>query len=631
MEMTMPDLAADGPLARMWMAQRRTASRPLPVPPASDRETWDLSSGTAHRATRNSIISSEPGPAATPWPELRATAAMRYHRDGDREEYETALWARHLRLTRAVIAAASTLEAAWIDEVADGVLLLCEQSTWCWPAHDDARATTGAHLPDVDRPFLDLGAGEMVAQLAWTDHLLGEQLDVAAPGLRARMRREVRTRITSPFLERDDWHWLGTPDDVDNWNPWILGNVITAATHFEEDDETRRAIVRRAIGGLDIFVAAMPRDGAIDEGYSYWWNGACRLLETIDMLDACWGGFDAGSVPALRATVDFPHLMHLGGDWFVAAGDGQARPPSDLPWHSLYVAARRMGADSALRFAQSRRAASGLVATEREGLGRLLRALVDNTWASSSEGHSPLPRDVWLPSTQIWLARQDDGSSAGLTAVLKGGNNGEHHNHLDVGTVTVTVDGTPVIVDPGRPTYTSLTFSDRRYELWTMQSDWHSVPRIAGNSQGIGPAFAASGLRRTDTGDASTCEIDLVHAYPVCPVHHWRRTVQLDRAQATVRVVDAWESSGPAPDSLSHWMIAGEVEPGDGFARIRTATGSSVSLTWDDVAEARWETKELEDPMLADVWGPSLSRLTLTVHHPDANVGELALTVKVDR
>ncbi len=627
----MPNPTADGILTHMWTSHHRTVPKPLSVPPASHRATWDLSNGTAHQRTRAAMMSGKPLPDDEPWPELRATSAMRYHRDGDREEYETALRARQLRLTRAVIAAASTLETAWVDEVVNGLFLLCEQSTWCWPAHDDAVAVTGSHLPNVDRPFLDLGAGELVAQLAWTDHLLGEQLDIAAPGLRARLRREVSTRVTSPFLERDNWHWLGTPDDVDNWNPWILGNVITAATHFERDDQNRRAIVGRAIAALDVFVAAMPEDGAIDEGYSYWWNGACRALEAIDMLDATWGNFDAATVPALRATVDFPHKMHLGGDWFVAVGDGQARPPSDLPWHCLYAAAQRMGADAARRFAQSQRLASGLVATEREGLGRLLRALVDTSWAQAPQERSPLPRDVWLPSTQVWLARQSEGSAAGLSAVFKGGHNGEHHNHLDVGSVMVALDGEPVIVDPGRPTYTSLTFSDRRYEMWTMQSDWHSVPRIAGHSQGIGAAFTATDLRHVHADDEAICEADLIHAYPDNPMSHWRRSLRLDRAEEQVRIVDTWEATSAAPDSVTHWMIAGEVEPAAGFATVRTRSGSLARVTWDDGAKARWERKELEDPMLADVWGPSLSRLTLTASHLDANVGHLMLTVEAVR
>ena len=44
---------------------------------------------------------------------------------------------------------AVTLDPAWIDEAADGVILLCEQSSWCWPAHDDTRRVHGAVVPTV--------------------------------------------------------------------------------------------------------------------------------------------------------------------------------------------------------------------------------------------------------------------------------------------------------------------------------------------------------------------------------------------------------------------------------------------------------------------------------------------------
>ena len=98
-------------------------------------------------------------------------------RDGDRDTYEQAVFARQHRLSRAVVMAAATLEDAWLDEVADGVTLLCEQSTWCWPAHDDTFVAHGSVVPTVTDPFVDLGAGEVVGQLAWLDHVLGAPLD----------------------------------------------------------------------------------------------------------------------------------------------------------------------------------------------------------------------------------------------------------------------------------------------------------------------------------------------------------------------------------------------------------------------------------------------------------------------
>ncbi|WP_407320038.1 hypothetical protein UQW22_06210 [Isoptericola halotolerans] len=43
----------------------------------------------------------------------------------------------------------------------------------------------GAVLATVADPHLDLAAGDVVAQIAWTDHVLGDLLEVRHPGRRA--------------------------------------------------------------------------------------------------------------------------------------------------------------------------------------------------------------------------------------------------------------------------------------------------------------------------------------------------------------------------------------------------------------------------------------------------------------
>lgn len=45
----------------------------------------------------------------------------------------------------------------------------------------------------------------------------------------------------------------------------------------------------------------------------------------------------------------------------------------------------------------------------------------------------------------------------------------ERHNHNDIGQFIVYADGKPVIIDVGVETYTAKTFSERRYEIWTME------------------------------------------------------------------------------------------------------------------------------------------------------------------
>lgn len=611
----------------------------LPVPRASDRPSW--APEQLDETTIRELRKRAEAELGAPWPIPLAHGYARYFRDGDRDEYEQIIRAREYRLSRAAVLAAVTLDDQWLDEVADGVTLLCEQSSWCWPAHDETFSRHGAIVPTVTDPVLDLGAGEVAAQLAWIDHLLGDQLDEHVPGLRARVRYEVDLRVLTPFTVRRDWHWLGLDGNVHNWNPWIHGNVLIAALRLVDDAARRAELVELVIEGLDRYRASLPPDGAIDEGYGYWWNGACRLLEALEVLEyatkgepgaVVLGAFDGG---ALRETVAFPHRMHLGGAWYVNHADGQARPSSHQPWRALHRAARRIGERDAQAYAAAHRRPDTPVAHENQGLGRLLRALTDQEWREAAPDTSPLPRDVWLPSTQVLLARRAAGSPSGLTLAAKGGHNGEHHNHNDVGSVIVALGGVPVLVDPGRPTYTAQTFGPDRYDIWTMQSVWHNVPEIRGSAQAPGSQYAARDVSALIDDAGAALTLDLAAAYPRDDVHHWWRTARLDRPSGRITIRDSWElNPDPAQDgapsrSRIQLIAAGEVRLGAGRAEIAALDAAgTVCLTWNPAhAPCTGTVLDLADPMLGEVWGDRLTRLEIDVTALGP-VGALELTVE---
>ena len=169
------------------------ASAAGPILPVSDREAWERVEAVA-----GTIMSAARQEMGTPWPQPLASDFARYFRSGTRTDYEDLVRARQHRLTRAVVMACITAENAWLDEVADGAWLLCEQSTWCWVAHDDVHDRLGHVLPDSARPVLDLGAGEAAGQLAWLDYVLGSELDQRSPGLRERIRSEINLRVIRP-------------------------------------------------------------------------------------------------------------------------------------------------------------------------------------------------------------------------------------------------------------------------------------------------------------------------------------------------------------------------------------------------------------------------------------------------
>jgi hypothetical protein len=307
----------------------------LPVPDVTDRAAWTA----VEPAARAELLAAARGALADPLPALPASGWARAFRDGVRTEHEDAARAlRHdgaLQVVAAVLTgevAAATAPpgaSAHLDRAVDGLVALAETSTWCWAPHDRGAARRGEVLPDPDRPFLDLGAAEVASLVAWSDHVLGPHLDLRAPGLRGRLRREVEKRVLGPFEQVRDWHWIGRDGDAHNWNPWIHGAVLEAAIALVDDPVRRDRIVRLVVEGLDHFIRVQPEDGGVDEGVQYWWLGAGRLLEALDLLPP-------REIPVLAQLVLYPHRMHLGGDWYVNVGDGPARPAVEQPWHVLH-------------------------------------------------------------------------------------------------------------------------------------------------------------------------------------------------------------------------------------------------------------------------------------------------------
>ncbi|MFG1943818.1 hypothetical protein [Nonomuraea sp. NPDC048826] len=617
-----------GPLLSLWGADASPAAlaRVL-LDPGSALPSPDLRGEPARRALALVRERAEAERGA-PWPQPLASQYARYFQDGDRTVYERQVFDRQDRLTRAVLMAAATGDDGWLAEAADGIVLLCEQSSWCWPAHEESCRPRGTVLPDPADPCVDLGAGDVAAQLAWADQALGDRLDRRFPGLRARVRAEVRTRVLEPFTRRRDWHWLGLDGHVHNWCPWICGNVLVAALRLAEPGEERALQVALALEGVDRYLASLPDDGSVDEGYEYWWHGACRALEALDVLEhATAGALDAAGVPVVRATVRFPYLMHLGGGWYVNVADSRARPPADQPWHVAHRWARRAGDAAGAAHAAAQRAAA--VSPEAE-LGRVMSELADPAWMAAEAGAPPLVASAWLPGTQLGVARTAAGTERGLALVVKGGHNAENHNHNDVGSVVVAVDGVPALVDAGRPTYTARTFGPDRYAIWTMRGDWHNVPGVRGADQRAGASFRARDVEVADDPDDFRVRLDLAAAYPVDGLERWWRTARLGRSAGEVTIEDAWRFTGAGEPSVLRYLLAGEVrQEGPGEVEVRPpGKGRAAVLTWDPgLATGSLGVRELDDPLLTSVWGDRLTRLELAL--PGTAEGSVLVRVEV--
>lgn len=229
----------------------------------------------------------------------------------------------------------------------------------------------------------------------------------------------------------------------------------------------------------------------------------------------------------------------------------------------------------------------------------------------------PLIGSFWLPDTQIAGARENKGSHKGFYFAAKGGHNNESHNHNDVGSFILYYNGHPAIVDVGVGTYTSKTFSPKRYEIWTMQSQYHNLPLINDTGQKDGQQYAARKVNFYERGKTVRFETDIARAYPEkAGIQRWLRTYELNRGRNFV-ITDDYLLKVQSGKTRQHLITACTVEndsPGNLYLR-----GKDFTLTMEyDPAQYQISVEDvaIDDQRLMGAWPEGLTRIVMEFKNP---------------
>ncbi|NCI49653.1 hypothetical protein GWC95_06955 [Sediminibacterium roseum] len=509
--------------------------KPFPLQP----DEWAKKVSDSVRA---GIIKQAEAIAGKPFTSIPATVTLEYTRNGNRVNYERLSFDKRNRLFTLVLAESMENRNRFTDDIVNGVWNICEETYWGVTAHIGAQKK-GSGLPDAADPTVDLFGAETAAVLALTDYFTGAKLDKVSPRVRERILYEVNHKILDSYEnETARYGYFGNGKrtvKVNNWDPWVVSNCMTAFLLLEKNEERRAKLTTHSMSLLDLYINGLGDDGATDEGPSYWFAAGLALFDGLSMLaDATHQEVSIFDHPLIKQLGSYIYQTHIDGEYFVNVAD--ASPKIKADGIGIYRFGKAVNNKAMMDFGAWAFHTIQDNAPKIESFFKprqLWNLAYAAEVAAAPQDEVKLP-SVYLPSVELMTAR----TANHLFIASHGGNNAESHNHNDVGDFIVYADGAPVIVDAGKGTYMAITFSRDRYKLWYNTSPYHNVPLVNGVAQQAVAAAKANNVQFNSSNNVTTFSMDLDKAYPdSAGIRAWKRSIRVDHLENNIEVKDKYQ------------------------------------------------------------------------------------------
>ena len=452
----------------------RNINNNIDIPQISDRDYWEHLSEDLKKAVINEGIKQ----ADKPWSVILLSDYRQFTESGNRIMYEDKCFSRRIKLSALVLAECVQNQGRFIKDILDGFYLIMEESSWCHPAHNShVRYSKPANVPDTEKPVIDLFAAETGAVIGTAEYLLRPVLKDINPLISRYVDKVIRERLIKPYLSEHFW-WMGDGTKAMNWTVWITQNVLLSAfTRAPRvlSPEEKEQILKISVKSANYFIDSYGEDGCCDEGAQYYSNAGLCLYGIIDILnDICDGAYEkVYKIDKIRNIATYIRKIHVDNGYYINFADCDAKAGKRTARDFLF--GKAVG-DSALCTLAADDYRIGnwndkLLPDEHNLWHRFLQIKIHDEIMRYRCSNAIEESDVFFDSVGMMITRNDR-----FVLAAKAGNNGDSHNHNDVGSVTLYKNGKPVLIDLGAETYTQKTFSDRRYEIWTMKSVYHNLP-----------------------------------------------------------------------------------------------------------------------------------------------------------
>jgi len=555
-------------------------------------------------------------------PQFYATDYMMFRRTGSRVESRNKYGPRRRMLVALALGEYIERKGRFTDKLIDVIWLLLEETTWVISAHNRQKPGVNCCLPyafteEVD--YIDLFSAATAAALSWVYYLCKDILDEVTTLITDRMLYEINRRIIKPYM--DDCHmwnkcnWAGLiSENVGNWCPWIVTNVLTVAAFTVKDITLRTAIVRRSLALLDNFTNTYHPDGGCNEGPGYWNAAGAGLFTSCNILYDMTNGFvNVFNDPLIKNMGEYIVKVVITQDNALNFADAPAKinPPLEL----VYQWGKACDSEMMISYAMWKlngELIDAVIENDDSPWHMMYKYMMSITVPRLPKSEFVAPKKFYIGGLEIAGTREGNELAKGLYLGFKGGHNGENHNHNDVGSIIVFSDDKPIFLDAGAGTYTSKTFSRLRYTIWSMCSDYHNCATFNGVTQQAGPqAHSSDTVYDKETGKMT---LNLATAYPAeANLESYTRSAELVNSVITIEDDVVFKDDGKVMLSYIVRVVPDNVT--DSSFEIEGRT-----ITFDPSLEYAIEELDKTEPDVASIpagWDTDfIRRITLTSKQP---------------
>ncbi len=446
------------------------------------------------------------------WEKIRTADAYSRHRKEAREKYEEAfkspprahtveeilagkdadgLW--HLQLDQLQSATLMALIYPDNDEYYQNLLRIiwayCNDYTWAPLGHYNSYYNRTPR--DYDTGLIDIFASSVAFSLAEIKNLFENRFPQL---IKDRISAELRRRTIEPFLNRK-YFWEKHPN---NWASVCAGGV--GGVLMYECPEIFLEQRQRLDSAMQVYLDSYQDDGVCVEGIGYWSFGF-GFFVSYAMLERelTNGEVDWFKNEKVKAIAMFLQKMFLQKSSLISFSDCGI-------FTKYYLGLHHMLRDIYGEDIEKLPFEAGFIVHENTHLNFSLRSTIyfNPEYVSDS-----VREDVTynMKDSAYFVKRTPSYAFA-----TKGGNNGESHNHNDVGSFIFARNNKQILCDIGAGPYEDGYHTERRYTFFNPSSFSHNLPFFDGIGQ--------DGVRRDNVyldynEDESSVYMDFTNGYGI--------------------------------------------------------------------------------------------------------------------